>query len=116
MVPLHAWRALGQLQAIGAISTLIDQLFRIDKYDDDWVSEDLPTVFSLIGSTAIPELSKYLSSTNHSEFAQLCAADSLAKIGVSHPESRLQCIAAIENKLQRFKENVGYFNGSLIFN
>ena len=50
--PIHAWRALGQLRAEAAIVPLLRLLERIDEEDDDWVVEELPVVFGMIGPTA----------------------------------------------------------------
>lgn len=49
--PIHAWRALGQLHAKAAIEPLLS-LFRTQK-DNDWVMEELPDVFGMIGPTLL---------------------------------------------------------------
>jgi hypothetical protein len=79
--PLHAWQALGQLKAVEAIPALLDQLHRIDEYDDDWAGEELPDVFAMIGAPAIDGLIRYLSDSQHGLEARLCAAQSLFNIG-----------------------------------
>src|SRR6516162_9776606 len=45
--PLHAWCALGQLRAVEAVEPLLELFDRLE--DDDWVHEELPAVFGLIG-------------------------------------------------------------------
>ena len=50
--PIHAWRALGQLKAEAAIERLLP-LFH-EQEDSDWVGEEMPHVFKLIGPVAIP--------------------------------------------------------------
>ncbi len=50
--PLHAWRALGQLHAVEAVEPLLELFDRLE--DDDWVHEELPAVFGLIGPRALP--------------------------------------------------------------
>ena len=45
--PVHAWRALGQVQAAEAIEPLLDLLEQAAKNDDDWALNDLPTVLAM---------------------------------------------------------------------
>ena len=56
--PVHAWRTLGQLQAVEAITPLV-RLFDREEHDA-WLTEDLPKVFSLIGPASIPEIAEFL--------------------------------------------------------
>ena len=58
--PVHAWRVLGQLQAEAAIEPLLTRLDLVDEEDNDWVSEELPQVFAMIGAAAIAPLHAYL--------------------------------------------------------
>ncbi len=39
--PVHAWRALGQLKAVDALKPLLGLL---TNRDDDWISDDFPTL------------------------------------------------------------------------
>src|SRR5579864_7878643 len=48
---VHAWRALGQLRAVEAVEPLLELFDRLE--DDDWVHEELPAVFGLIGPARI---------------------------------------------------------------
>ena len=52
--PVHAWRALGQLRAEAAAEPLTRLLVRIVEFDDEWVGEELPQVFGMIGPAAVP--------------------------------------------------------------
>ncbi len=54
--PIHAWRALGQLRAEAAVEPLLHLFRRIDEDNDDWVGEELPQVYGMIGPAAIPAL------------------------------------------------------------
>ena len=58
--PVHAWRTLGQLRAEAAIEPLVTLLRMFNTDDDDFVGEELPKVFGMIGSKAIPVLEKYI--------------------------------------------------------
>src|SRR5713226_5356329 len=61
--PLHAIRALGQLHAEAAIEPLVNLLAELK--DDEWMLEELPSVYGLIGQAAIPALATYLSDSSH---------------------------------------------------
>ncbi len=65
--PIHAWRALGQLHAEAAAQPLLPLLLQGD--DSDWVLEELPDVYGLIGAAAIPALSAYLADASHPVYA-----------------------------------------------
>lgn len=112
--PVHAWRALGQLQAEAAIVSLLRLLDRIEENDDDWVAEELPVVFGLIGPKAIPALQDYLANNSNGEYARVAAAESLGKIGVVYPESRDQCIASLTSQLKEFSETDPNINAFII--
>jgi hypothetical protein len=109
--PLHAWRALGQLRAEEAIQPLIPLFHEID---DDWLAEELPEVFGLIGPAAVTPLGVYLADTSHDWYPRAIAAESLAAIGQRHPESRDECVAVLTKQLERFKTTDPGVNGLLI--
>src|SRR5579885_2559864 len=74
--PVHAWRALGQLRAEAAIEPLMEWFDY--KYDDDWITEELPQVYALIGPAAIAPLAAYLeNSVHHTEDARISAVSCL---------------------------------------
>jgi len=109
--PVHAWRALGQLEAAAAIDTLIGLFHEIDDdNDDDWVMNEIPQVLGMIGPAAVPPLVAYLSDSQHGLWARVTAGTSLAEIGQRHPESRGDCITG----LQAYKTNDDTLNGFLI--
>lgn len=109
---LHAWRALGQLQAIDAIEPLLRQLHKID--DDDWVNEEFPEVFAMIGAPAITHIDYYLKEMGGGLSARITAASSLEMIGNSHPETRGKCVKVLTENLTEFADNDPTFNAFLI--
>lgn len=98
---LHAWRTLGQLRAESAIPCLIELLGRIDEYDDDWTSGELPIVFGMIGRGAVEPLRDVLADNNQGEWARVAAGRALAEIGQRHPELRAACVAALSRQLEQ---------------
>jgi len=112
--PLHAWRALGQLHAEGAVGPLLQLLDRVDDYDDEWAQEDLPQVFGMIGPAAMPGLRDFMGSANHGEWARVTAGEGLVKIAEQSPESRDQAVAIITDQLRSFAKQERVVNASLV--
>ncbi len=112
--PLHAWRALGQLRAAAAIEPLLSLLWRIDERDDDWVGEELPRVFSMIGAPAIPALTAYLADTTHGLFARIAAAHGLEWISRRYAATREQSLAALSVQLEHYAGQDPTLNGFLV--
>ncbi len=113
-VQVHAWRILGQLQAIAAIPALIDMLYQIDENDDDFIAEEFPDVFALIGIAAIPALSEYLQNPDNLLYARVCAAHGICRIAVTDNQARSECVAILEASLKLYRDNDGLMNGLLI--
>ncbi len=111
---VHAWRTLGQLRAEAAIEHLLNLLWHVDEDHDDWVGEELPEVYSLIGPRAIPALTAYLIEPRHGIFARIAAARSLEEIGKRYPEARTQCIDSLCQSLKHFARNDLTLNAFLV--
>jgi len=112
--PIHAWRTLGALRAAEAVPVMIDQLYQVDEYDNDWVAEDMPQAFGMIGEPAIQKLAQYTGNTSRTLFARAAAAHSLSHIGKAHPETRELCITGIEKALTDYRQNDPVLNGMLV--
>jgi hypothetical protein len=111
--PVHAWRALGQLRAKAAIEPLMEWFDY--KYDDDWITEELPQVYAMIGPPAIAPLAAYLEdSVHHTEDARISAVSCLEEIGKHWPEARDECVALLTGQLELFAENDAELNGFVI--
>lgn len=110
--PLHAWRTLGQLRAVQAVEPLLELFDRLE--DDDWVHEELPVVFGLIGPAALPSLAAYLADLSHTDSSRISAIMSIEKIGKRWPDSRDEALAMLEERLERFEENEPDVNAFLV--
>jgi hypothetical protein len=115
--PLHAWRTLGQLRAEAAIEPLLD-LFEMFEDPDlgggDWVSDELPLVYAMIGTKAIPILGTYLKDITKLMYPRIDAALALVKIAQTHPETRSECVTEITQALEKFNDNEPDLNGFLV--
>ena len=111
---IHAWRALGQMHAEAAIEPLIGLLHRIDEDEDDWVGEELPEVFGMLGSAAIAPLTAYLADATQPLYARIAAASGFEKIGGARPEVRAECVAALSHQLEQLEVNDPTLNAFLV--
>lgn len=112
--PIHAWRALGQLQAQEAIQPLL-RLFH-EVRDNDWVIEEMPDVFALLGPEAFPALAAYLRETSYPPHSRLVAATGLKQMALAHPQVRDQSVEALAEQLSAFQDNIPGVNSVLIAN
>ena len=110
--PLHAIRALGQLHAETAVEPLVHLLAVLE--DDEWMLEELPSVYGMIGPAAIAALSAYLSDASHDIYSRAYASNGLIDIAKRYPESREECISAISKQLELFEENDYELNAFII--
>jgi hypothetical protein len=110
--PLHAWRALGQLRAVEAVEPLLELFDRMEY--DDWVHEELPAAFNLIGPAALPALAAYLADLSHTDSSRISAISSVEKIGKRWPDARGKALAMLEERLERFEENESDVNAFLV--
>lgn len=109
--PVHAWRALAQLKAEEAIVPLLDLL----EADDDWVVEELPLVYAMIGPASIPPLANYLLDSSHKAFPRMTAGTALQEIGQAYPDHREQCLSPLVQQLEEFQDNAIELNDSLVY-
>jgi len=111
--PIHAWHALGQLRAEAAAEPLL-ALFDFSE-DSDWVTEDLPDVFGMIGPAALPGLAAYIADdVSNNDTSRIDAISSVEKIGQHWPDARSQCIEVLTRQLELLGANEPDVNGFLI--
>ncbi|MDX2216705.1 MAG: hypothetical protein SFY66_25800 [Oculatellaceae cyanobacterium bins.114] len=109
---VHAWRALGQLKAVEAIAPLLS--LWDDYEDDDWLSNEAPSVFALIGVDALPILSNALADLSLSEWARSAVIDGIEKISNTEPEYRNTCVEILRRQLEAFNDNGLIVNGMIV--
>ncbi|MGD2180110.1 hypothetical protein [Lusitaniella coriacea] len=106
---IHAWRALGQLHAEAAIEPLISLFWNAE--DDDWLIEEMPTVFGNIGTAATPALTAYFQKKSNHFYPRVTAAACLTKIAQKFSEVRLECITILAEQLDASAGNHPGING-----
>lgn len=109
---LHAWRALGQLQASEAVEPLLRLL--AEDPDDDWLHSELPEVMAKIGPAAIAPLAKVLGDRSLRWYPRAACGTALEKIGSATPERRDECVAALTRQLERYEESGPELIGCLL--
>ncbi len=111
-VPMHAWRALGQ---IGSPTTIEPLLAMFDEIvEDDWALSEFPIVMSMIGEQSIDALTCYLREPNHDEFSCVMAADALKTIAQNYPTSRERVILALSAYLDAPDPNMTTLSGLIV--
>jgi hypothetical protein len=112
--PVYAWRILGQLKAEEALDSLIFLAGIIDEFDSDWIGEELPEVFGMIGPSAIPHLKKFLKEGGDKLWGRVLAADSLQVIGNKYYQAKVTCINVLLEQLKEFFDNHELLNAALV--
>lgn len=112
--PVHAWRALGQLEAVEAVEPLLTMQNRLDELGDDWYLEEFHVVFGLVGPLAIPAMADYLADRGNSEYGRVSSANGLCEVGKRFPETRQQVVELLTTQLARHEPDVYSLNGLVV--
>jgi hypothetical protein len=114
--PIHAWRALAQLDAKEAIDPLINNFNLFEAADSDWLSDDLPRALVKLGPDCIPALAMYLIDTRHETLGRISTAETLKDIAEEYPDTHDQVKGILVSALELFDENDEELNGFLLAN
>lgn len=115
--PIHAWRALAQLQAEEAIEPLLGIVSKLDDLDEEyweWISEEMPMVFQGIGVETIPFLANYLSDSKKGQTSRINIVETLSNFAESELGVRETCIALLTEQLRQFDLNADEVNGFIV--
>jgi len=112
--PVHAWRALGQMQVAEAVPVMLEMLERLDELLDDWSFEEFPYVWAMIGEAAIDPMAAYMADGSHGEHSRVCVAHGLCEMGKRHAALRDAAVARLTEALSRHEHEVEAFNGFLV--
>lgn len=112
--PVHALHALAALHATSASEPLLPLFDEAMKFDDEWVAEDLPDVYSTFGPEAVPSLASYIAESDHDTYAKGYAIEALQRIATKHSDAREAVVTAFTKQLEGFEENSDEVNANLI--
>jgi tetratricopeptide (TPR) repeat protein len=90
-MPLHAVKLLGMLADTGAYPQLVNALIMACEIKNDWIVEDLPTVFGRIGPPAISRLEEFIHARkgdNKLWWSRSTAAYGLVAIALHYPHEQ----------------------------
>ena len=111
--PMHAYRALVQLDIQAALEPLL-AVIGLFRESNDFAMEEMPYIFAMIGPAALPRMAEYLADGSRNEWAHVCVIEGIGKIGLEWPESRAQCVVILMAKLALFDENDYHVNTFLV--
>lgn len=114
LLPVVAWRALADLKASEAVEPLIDMLRELDDELDDWVSEELPHVFGMIGQPAVDALVQLANDADTQSYIRSTAASSLRRVADCHAETRDHVVARLAEMMSKDAPCDIDFNSTLL--
>ena len=112
--PIHAVHTLGALHAASASASLLPLFDEAIKFEDEWMSEDLPEAYGMFGPEAILALTTYIAESGHDYYATGYAIEALKRIPAKYPDTRNEVSAALTKQLELFTENSNEVNADLI--
>lgn len=112
--PLHAWRALGQMQMVEAVEPLLELLDYLAKREDEWGLEELPVVLGMIGTPVLEPVALFLANATKGLFARVAAARAFGEIATRFPDCRGACVDHLTRQLARAKWNDPTLNAFLV--
>ncbi len=110
--PVHAWRALGQLQAPEAAGPLLALLER--RRDDFWVQEEVPGVLGMVGGAALHGATLLLFDEGRDEELRLAAVAVIGNVALTHPDRRDEAAAVLAKQLEDWPHQSRDLNGYLV--
>jgi len=102
---VHAVRVLEQMGE--AAQNAIEPLLPLLSTEDDWLREEMPIFYSIVGAKAIEPLTRTLENTDVNPDLRIGAADALVEIAEKQPPTRAATIALLERCLAYDNENRG---------
>lgn len=109
---VHAWRALGQLEAEEAAGPLLALLER--EMENAWVHDEVPGVLGMIGPAALPGATLLLFDEGRGEELRLAAAGVIANVALEHPDRHDEAAAILATQLQDWPHQSRLLNAYLI--
>lgn len=96
--PVHATYILGAIGSDEVVTPLLAALKWSDAFDNEWVTEDLPSIFGSLGKSVMKDLEKIVADRSEGWSVRSIAMDALASISIRNRELEdhvVRIIAAI---------------------
>jgi hypothetical protein len=110
--PLHAWRALGQLEASAAVAPLFALLERAS--EDRAVFDEVPLVLGMIGPASLPTATLWLFDETRDVPLRVAAGRVLTEVAQEYPDRRDECTAILTQQLQEWSGQDRLLNAFLV--
>lgn len=110
--PVHAWRALGQLEAAEAAGPLLALLER--EPENAWVHEEVPAVLGMIGAPALHGATLLLFDEARDEALRIAAAGVVANVAHEHPDRQAEAAAILAKQLEDWPHQGRLLNAYLV--
>jgi hypothetical protein len=110
--PVHAWRALGQMQAPGAV----DPLFALleERLGNAWVREEVPYALGMIGPAALHTATLLLFDEGRDEELRLAAVEVIGTVAFLHRERADEAVALLAKQLEDWPHQSPVLNAALV--
>lgn len=105
--PVHATYILGAIGTEETIMPLLASLRWADAYDNEWITEDLPSIFGSIGMPARRPLEKIVADHSAGWSARAIAMDGLTALSLRFPELEEEIVRMIAAILSDAIEELG---------
>lgn len=113
LLPVTAWRALGDLKAEGSVGPLIEFLKDLNE-TDDWACDDLPHVFGKIGDASLDPLVQIATDEGIEGFIRSIAVRGLGCLANYHADTRDRIVACLTRLMTDARDDRIVFNTSIL--
>lgn len=110
--PVHAWRALGQMEVQEAAGPLLALLEQRNK--NPWVQEEVPDILGMIGPAALHAATLLLFDAGKDRDLRMDVAAVITNVALQHPERRDEAVAVLVKQLEDWPHESRELNGFLI--
>ena len=110
--PVHAWRALGQLQAQAALAPLLQLMPAW--LEDDYAIAEIPQVLGMLGAVTIEPAQALLLADDEDETQRIMGMDALVEVAKRHPQEKPRVLAILSRYLDAPDPAATGLNGLLV--
>lgn len=112
--PVHAWRAVAQLDPGALIEPFIKLLDRLDHWHDDFGLEEAPVLLAHTGTMCLGPVGKLIRDQRRSLWARVAGVQTLKELGPLHPETHGEILELVTRQLDLAPYNDPILNAFLV--